>query len=110
MRELYWLWRDRKGVIGNPLSLVANVVFLYGLSTAMWSRVTPSMARLAAATLALQVLRSAIRMACSGRIYGFTFALGVPVRAVYANLLNSAASFHAVAQYAWARIRGERLK
>ena len=110
MREVYWLWRDRKGLIGNPVSLVANVVFLYGLATAMWSRVTPTMARLAAVTLSLQVLRSGIRMACSWRIYGFAFALGVPVRAVYANLLNSAATFQAVAQYAWARIRGERLK
>jgi len=110
LREVYWLWRDRKGLIGNPLSMVANVVFFYGLATAMWSRVTPAMARLAAVTLALQVLRTGIRMACSWRIYGFTFALGVPVRTVYANLLNSAAAFQAVAQYTWARIRGERIK
>ena len=39
--EVYWLWRDRKGLIANPLSLVANLIFVYGLATGMWHRVTP---------------------------------------------------------------------
>ena len=39
--EIYWLWRDRKGLLGNPLGVLANVVFLYGLATAMWTRMTP---------------------------------------------------------------------
>jgi adsorption protein B len=29
----YWFWRDRKGLVGNPLSLVGNLVCLYGLAT-----------------------------------------------------------------------------
>jgi hypothetical protein len=49
-------------------------------------------------------------MACVARIYGLRFALGVPFRAVYGNALNSAATFNALARYAFARIRGERLK
>jgi adsorption protein B len=108
--EVYWLWRDRKGLIANPLSLVANLVFAYGLATALWMRVSPGQARLAAATLALQFVRIGVRILCTGRIYGFVFALGVPVRAVYANALNTAATVQAVARYTWARVRGQPLK
>ena len=39
--EIYWLWRDRKGLLANPLSLAANLVFVYGLATALWARVSP---------------------------------------------------------------------
>jgi adsorption protein B len=104
--ELYWMWRDRKGLIANPLGLAANVVFVYGLATVMWTRVPPLAARLVYFTLALEILRLAVRMACVGRVYGARFALGVPIRAVYANALNSAATFQAVARYAITRARG----
>src|SRR6202042_890748 len=86
--EVYWLWRDRKGLIGNPLSLLANGVFVYGLATSLWTRISPAGARVGAATLALQALRMLVRMTCCARIYGFVFSLGVPFRAVYANALN----------------------
>jgi len=108
--EVYWLWRDRKGLIANPLSLAANLVFAYGLATAMWTRVSPAQASLAAATMALQTIRLLVRILCVGRIYGFVFALGVPVRGVYANALNTAATAHAVARYTWARLHGQPLK
>jgi adsorption protein B len=109
MREVYWLWRDRKGLLANPLSLAANVVFAYGLATALWTRVSPGQAQLAAATLVLQLIRLGVRMLCVGRVYGFIFALGVPVRAVYANVLNSAATVRAITRYTSARIRGRPL-
>jgi bacteriophage N4 adsorption protein B len=32
-RQLYWLWRDRKGVLGNLLTPVLNLLFLYGAAT-----------------------------------------------------------------------------
>jgi bacteriophage N4 adsorption protein B len=108
--EVYWLWRDRKGLIANPLSLAANLVFVYGAATALWMRVSPWQAHLAMATLALQIIRTSLRMLCVGRIYGWVFALGVPVRAVYANMLNTAATVQAVARYTWARVRGQPLK
>jgi bacteriophage N4 adsorption protein B len=108
-REVYWLWRDRKGLIGNPLNVASILVFCYGLATAIWTRVNPLAARLALATLVLQVVRFAIRMGCTGRIYGWQFALGVPVRAVIGNVLNSAAVCRALVVYTLARIRGERL-
>jgi hypothetical protein len=55
--------RDRKELVGNPLSLASNLVFACGLSTGMWTRVSPAMARVAILTLALQLVRIAIRMA-----------------------------------------------
>jgi adsorption protein B len=108
--EVYWLWRDRKGLIANPLSCAANILSFYGLATAMWTRLSPLCARLALATVALQALRTGVRMGCVARIYGLPFALGVPFRAVYANALNSAATFQAVARYAVARWRRQPLK
>jgi hypothetical protein len=69
-------------------------------------RATPLAAHLAIMTLCLQTLRLAVRMACCARVYGFIFALGVPVRAVYANVLNSTATFLAIARYAESRVRG----
>ncbi|HSR08837.1 MAG TPA: glycosyl transferase family protein, partial [Bryobacteraceae bacterium] len=103
--EMYWLWRDRKGLLGNPLGLLANAVFLYGLATAMWTRMTPLATELTSVTLTLQAIRIAIRMGCVARVYGFAFALGVPLRLPYANILNAAATVQAVARYANARMR-----
>lgn len=108
--EVYWLWRDRKGLVGNPLSLLSNFVFVYGLATALWTRTDAAQVHLAEATLALQCLRMAVRMACCRRVYGIGFALGVPVRAVYANALNSAATFQALGRFATARALGRPLK
>ncbi len=30
-REKYWWWRDRKGLLGNPVSTLTNGIFFYGL-------------------------------------------------------------------------------
>ena len=76
----------------------------------MWARVPPFASRLVDFTMALQILRLAVRMACVARVYGARFALGVPVRAIYANALNSAATVLAVARYAIARARGLPLR
>jgi len=108
--EVYWLWRDRKGLIASPLSLAANFVFIYGVATAMCSRIPPLATHLTMITVALQAVRTSVRMACAARNYGILFCLGVPFRAIYANLLNSAATLHAVARYASARLQGRPLK
>ena len=108
--EIYWLWRDRKGLLANPLSMVANFVFLYGLATNIWSRAPVEAMRLAEITYSLLALRTAVRMACVARIYGPWLALGVPVRAVYANVLNSAATVEAIRRFTWARLHGRPLK
>ena len=108
--EVYWLWRDRKGLLANPLSLLANLIFVYGLATGIWHRVTPLSVELCWATFSIQCVRLAVRMACVARVYGVPFALGVPVRAVYANALNAAATFNALGRYAIARAQKRPLK
>lgn len=107
--EVYWLWRDRKGLLGNYLSALANFIFVYGAATGLWRRLPATTARLATATLALLGIRTVIRMACTARVYGWLYALGVPVRTVCANFLNSAASFRAVIQFLAARWKGRRV-
>jgi adsorption protein B len=107
--EKYWLWRDRKGLVTNPLSFAANLIFVYGLATALWTRMTPLASRLAMATMFFLCLRFVVRSACVARIYGPRFALGVAPRYVYANFLNLVVNFRAVTTYAVARAQGKSL-
>lgn len=111
MSQIYWLWRDRKGLIGNPLSLLTNAICLYGIATQIWDRITPAAWQWAvlAITLSLQGLRTCVRIGCSARLYGFRFAVLAPVRSVLANVINASAVFKALNRYARARIRGEAL-
>jgi adsorption protein B len=105
LRTRYWFWRDRKGLIANPLSLLTNLLFLCGLVdlglSAMQHR--PWMfavdnARvmvLCGFTMSLQCVRIGLRMLCVGRIFGPLFAMGVPMRTFHGNLLNCFASLRA---------------
>lgn len=120
-REAYWFWRDRKGLIGNPLSFLANLFFLYGLSTWTWSQLTGGdwglarrplpvvSAGLFDATLALLVVQTVARAACSWRVYGARFAAGAPFRVVWGNWINCFATAAAVFLYLRARWRRQRL-
>ena len=109
----YWFWRDRKGLITNPLSVVANMLFVAGLADYLvslglhlpWSFEikNANVAILCGATTVLQCFRLALRGFCVGRIFGLTAALGVPLRSFHANLINSAAAVRAVWQYFHAR-------
>ncbi len=40
LRHLYWFWRDRKGLVGNLITPLANILFLFGLSSWTWSTAT----------------------------------------------------------------------
>jgi adsorption protein B len=116
--QVYWFWRDRKGLLGNPLSLFTNVLFAYGLFTwlfaksaglpwglAMWT-LHPA---LLLATLVIQIIQTSVRMGCVSRLYGPLFALGVPLRMVCANWINSVATTQAVWRYYRSRTRHEPL-
>jgi adsorption protein B len=115
----YWFWRDRKGLITNPLSVVANVLFIAGVLDYLASitlhrpwffEITNSaVARLCAMTLCLQCLRLAVRAACVGRIFGATAALTVPLRCFHANLINCCAGVLAVYHYFSARRQSRAL-
>jgi adsorption protein B len=108
--EVYWLWRDRKGLLGSPIGVGANAIFFYGLATALWMRASPLGAKLSVAALGFQLLRIGVRMACVARIYGVLFALGVPVRIFHANLLNAAATFSALFRYFNAKLHKRPLR
>jgi adsorption protein B len=116
--EVYWFWRDRKGLLGNPLSLFTNFLFVYGLFTWVGSRAAGMPWGLARhglhthallATLLMQIVQCSIRMVCTGRLYGAVFALGVPLRALCANWINTVATLRAISGYLRARIRKEPL-
>lgn len=120
--QLYWFWRDRKGLIGNPTSFLINLMFCYGLGTWVWCRLTGAPWGLAGAigslasgwllevTLLLALLRAAVRAGCVARIYGWRFALAVPARIVWANWLNSCATLSALRRYVAARARRKPLR
>jgi len=111
--QVYWFWRDRKGLIGNPISLLSNFLFAYGLLTWVLSRLAGTPWGLAGhtlypgllvSTLLIQAIQSSVRIACATRLYGLVFAIGVPVRAVCGNWINSVATFRAISSYLRARI------
>jgi adsorption protein B len=111
--EVYWFWRDRKGLLGNPVSLLSNLLFFYGLATWVLARVEGTPWGLAShtlypgllvSTLLIQMVQTAVRVSCVTRLYGFVFAIGVPIRVVYGNWINSVATFRAISAYLRARI------
>jgi adsorption protein B len=116
--EKYWFWRDRKGLVGNPLSLLSNLIFIYGMLTWIaaqcagqpWGLARYSMHPwLLVATLTIQLIQSTVRISCSARLYGVRFALAVPLRAIFGNWINTAATWKAVRSYLRARLRNEPL-
>ena len=118
-RDLYWLWRDRKGILGNLLTPVLNLLTVYGavtwtasrLSARPWAlgREYAHLMWLFAATLALSCFQMGVRALCSRRIYGWRFAMGVPVRMLIGNWLNCAATMGALTFYCRAKLRGRAL-
>lgn len=115
-RQVYYFWRDRKGLIGNLLSPLANLIWLDGLYE--WARFSwggpgwelvrlmpPWVSALWGVTMAVSLVTLAVRAGCVARIYGFRFALGVPLRAILGNWLNCAATVVALQQFLAARLR-----
>jgi len=117
MQQLYWFWRDRKGLAGNLIAPFMNLLFLYGGLTwtiaevidQPWNlaREAPQGVALGLAGLALQALHTSIRTCCSARIYGWRFAAGTPVRVFVANWLNGVATVRAIGTYAAAKRAGQ---
>jgi adsorption protein B len=110
-RQRYWFWRDRKGLVGNLLSPVANVAYLYGLLD--W-RATANMPHWAAAlytsTLGITLLQVGMRVWTGSRIYGWQFAALSPLRVFWGNWVNFLATSKALWQFGGARLRGVTLR
>jgi bacteriophage N4 adsorption protein B len=113
----WYLWRDRKGLWGNPLSLLCNIILLYGASS--WALNTlhgspwpllrhvhywPGAETLLLITTALFAARLAFRTAACARVYGWLFAAGVPLRMLWGNWINCAATLRALFQFTAASI------
>ena len=115
LRYSYWFWRDRKGLLGNLVTPLTNLIYIYGVATLAWAtaagqewglaREAAGFAPAVTTGLGIQALHIAFRMSCSGRVYGLRFACGVPVRVVAGNWINCFATCRAIYTYANAKLR-----
>lgn len=105
--QLYWLWRDRKGLVGNLLSPLANSLFICAVTghLSFTAHVPIWMLRIFSLALLLSVVQVSIRTACCARIYGWKMASLVPVRTFWGNVINGIATLEALRQFASARLR-----
>jgi adsorption protein B len=98
--RLYWFWRDRKGIVGNLLSPFSNLLFLAGFCC--WgnmAKAPPLVSALCFLSLGIAAIHVLIRGRASATIYGWRFALGVPLRMLWGNLVNLAATAIAIRGY-----------
>lgn len=112
-RNRYWFWRDRKGLPGSLIGAATNLITVWFAVTrvcGMCAPLPPVIEALGPFTLALLLWRLSVRCALSARVYGWRFAAGVPVRALWGNAVNAAAAVRAICLYAVARWRGEPLR
>jgi adsorption protein B len=116
-RTKYWFWRDRKGLVASPLSLLTNFLFVAGMIDWFVSALqhrpwlfalnNSALIVLSLLTAGLQCFRIGLRMVCVGRIFGPAFAMGVPLRVFHGNLINCFASLRALWRYSRARHAGK---
>jgi adsorption protein B len=117
-RQIYWLWRDRKGLAGNLLSPLANVVYLFLIASQAERaagilrpapHLPPWAMPLCAATLLLSAVQTAFRAGCCARLYGWRTAALSPLRIFWGNAVNGVATVKALSQFLGARLRSQSL-
>jgi adsorption protein B len=107
--QLYWFWRDRKGLLNQLPNLLAAGLCLFGLCRWLWFFFAgtpwplgaaisqrPWLATLLAANAGLLVWRLAVRAALGWTFYGWRHAALAPIRVPWANVINFCASYMAV--------------
>ena len=111
MGQLYWFWRDRKGLLGCLVGPMANSVFLYSAVDWYIQGAAGPAGRLILSdnsawitgtfvfSLTLQTVNMGMRMGYIGRIYGWRFASAAPLRAVLGNAINSLATVSAICRF-----------
>ena len=103
-RQKYWFFRDRKGLLGNLLTPLANLLFLAGLGSLvtrghvailfpLW------LSRLCLLTYAISIVQVGMRAWASARIYGWRFAAATPVRVAWGNAVNFVATLAAIEHF-----------
>ena len=107
--RVYWFWRDRKGLVGNLFSPAANALFvgwsaaMIPIRTASWWHAVPHVPAwlppLFYITAAISVLQIGLRLHFSARLYGLRFAAAVPIRILWGNWINCAATLQALRQF-----------
>lgn len=120
--QIWFLWRDRKGLWGNPISLFCNLLLVYGvlswLAHTLNGTVWPLHERLMAWPLAIPLVwctgallleRTIARCSIVASLYGVPFALGVPIRMFWGNWINTRATLTSVATWLRSRWRREAL-
>jgi adsorption protein B len=118
--QLYWFWRDRKGLVGNLLSPAANLFFLYGTASYLASLGQPApwhfgsllptwISDICCLTFGIALLQTGVRAGSGARIYGWRFAAAVPIRMFWGNLVNFAATAIALWEFWSARTSGRDL-
>lgn len=121
--QRWFLWRDRKGLWGNPLSLLCNGILIYGIISWLaaaaggypWLlrgliRNHPATDWLLTVNASLLAARLAVRALAVARIYGIFFALGVPMRMIWGNWVNTRATVASVAVWLRHHFRREPLR
>ncbi len=121
-RQVFWLWRDRKGLAGSLLSALANLLSAavagVWLASALSGRTFPLAALAESAAVrrcfwvaaALMLIQTALRAACVYRLYGWKMAATAPLRVWWANALNATAVTMAIRRYLLHRLTGEPLR
>jgi adsorption protein B len=109
VRQCYWFWRDRKAVISNLVSLLANLVTVYGVFRGGLPLSSHTRQGLAAA-LCLLAIHTSVRTMCSARIYGWAFGFATPMRMLWGNWINGLATILALRNYLSAKLRGRPLR
>lgn len=113
-RQGFWFWRDRKGIIGNLLSPFANLLFLYGAiryatGPHLSLHIDPWLASTCSATCVISVVQTGYRAHASASIYGWRFAALAPLRVLWGNVVNFAATATALWDFFESRRRGTGL-
>ncbi len=108
-RDWYWFWRDRKGLAGAPLTLLANALYACSLASG-WRPDSDWLRWAGAAGLLFQCERLLMRAWFHARFYGWGSALWFPPRVLWANVINGTAVLRALAIYLVARVRGVPLR
>jgi bacteriophage N4 adsorption protein B len=114
LRQCYWFWRDRKALLGNLISPFANLMFFFWAGSCFtgharsilepYSHCPLWLTDLCLTSMAVSVLQAGIRVHLSARVYGPLFAAAAPLRILWGNVINFAATVQAFQQFVTARM------